>query len=330
MPKKLFLPLIIALSIAFTSCETDVDINADWKEITIVYGLLNQQDATHYLRINKAFLGGNALEIAKIADSSSYGGVLDVKLQGINLSSNQIVQEINFDTITINNKDTGTFYNPYMLVYKASAQLDPALSYSLLIRNTTNGHEITGQTKLINDFAITKPPSGGKATFVRGFTTEFAWRNAVNGKRYQPAIRFHYAEIPAGTTDTIAKYIDWTLPVQFAEDISGTGSQSLDVNNDGFYAFINNTIKPREFNGKRICGTVDFIVSAAGIEYDTYMRVNGPSNSLVQDKPEYTNLTNGFGVLSSRLTISKERRLSPLSEDEIILLGLGFVKNPNL
>ncbi|NCA85018.1 MAG: DUF4249 family protein [Clostridia bacterium] len=330
MLKKLLLLLLIPLSIAFTSCETDVDINADWEEITIVYGLLNQQDDVHYLRINKAFLGGNALEIAKIADSSSYGGVLEVKLQGINLNSNQVVQEINFDTITINNKDTGTFYNPYMLVYKATTQLDPALSYSLMIRNTTNGREITGQTKLISDFAITNPPGGGKQYFAPGFTTKLAWNNAKNGKRYQPSIRFHYAELPAGTTDTIAKYIDWLLPVQFAEDLSGTGSQSIEVNNDGFYAFINNTIKPRDYSGKRICGTVDFMVAAAGIEYDTYMRVNGPSNSLVQDKPEYTNINNGFGILSSRLNISKERRLSPLSEDEILLLGLGFVKNPNL
>jgi hypothetical protein len=330
MFKKLLLLFLIPLSITFSSCETDVDINADWKEITIVYGLLNQQDATHYLRINKAFLGGNAMEIAKIADSSSYGGSLEVKLQGINLNNNQVVQEIKFDTITINDKDTGIFYNPYMLVYKATAQLNPDLRYSLLVTNTTSGMEISAQTELIADFGITKPPSGGKATFAPGFTTEFAWRTAVNGKRYQPTIRFHYMELPSGSSDTIYKFIDWTLPAQFAEDLSGNVTQSIEVSNDGFYAFINNTVKPREFNGKRLCGVVDFMVAAAGIEYDTYLRVNEPSNSLVQDKPEYTNINNGFGVLSSRLNISKDRHLSPLAEDEILLLGLGFVKNLNL
>lgn len=330
MLKKLLHLLFIPLFITFSSCETDVDVNTDWEEITIVYGLLNQQDDTHYLRINKAFLGGNALEIAKIADSSSYGGALEVKLQGINLNNNQVMQELNFDTITINNKDTGIFYNPYMLVYKASAQLDPDLSFSLLIRNTTNGREITGHTKLISDFSITKPPAGGKATFVPGFTTEFAWRNATNAKRYQPTIRFHYFEIPAGTADTVYKFIDWRLPVQFADDVSGIGSQSITVINDQFYSTINNSVKPRSYNGKRYCSTVDFMVAAAGIEYDTYMRVNGPSNSLVQDRPEYTNINNGFGVLSSRLNITKNRPLHPLAEDEIILLNLGFEKNVNL
>jgi hypothetical protein len=330
MLKKLQLLLFISLFIAFSSCETDVDVNAEWEEITIVYGLLNQQDASHYLRINKAFLGGNVFEVAKIADSSSYGGMLEVKLQGINLNNNQVVQEISFDTITINNKDTGTFYNPYMLVYKASAPLDPDLSYSLMIRNIISGKEITAQTKLISDFLITKPLGGGKAAFAPGFTTEFTWRNAVNGKRYQPAIRFHYFELPAGTTDTIPRFIDWVLPVRFAEDISGTGTQTMEVNNDGFYTFIDDNIEPRDYNGKRLCGTVDFMVAAAGLEYDTYLRVNGPSNSLVQDKPEYTNVSNGFGVFSSRLNISKERRLSPLAEDLILLLEIDFVKNPNL
>lgn len=330
MLKKLLLLLLIPTSIIFSSCETDVDVNADWEEITIVYGLLNQQDDTHYLRINKAFLGDNALEIAQIADSSSYGGALEVKLQGINLNNNQVMQEISFDTITISNKDTGIFYNPYMLVYKASAQLDPALSYSLLIRNTTNGREITAQTKLITEFAITKPPSGGRANFAPGFTTEFAWRNAENGKRYQPTIRFHYFEMPAGTADTVHKFIDWRLPVQFADDIFGNGSQTIAVNNDAFYSFINNNVKPRDYDGKRFCSTVDFMVAAAGIEYDTYMRVNGPSGSLVQDKPEYTNINNGFGVLSSRLNISKDRHLHPLAENEILQMGLGFEKNVNL
>ena len=61
------------------SCETDFDINADWKDITVVYGALNQNDSIHYLRIQKAFLGkGNVMQMALEPDSNLYPGNINV------------------------------------------------------------------------------------------------------------------------------------------------------------------------------------------------------------------------------------------------------------
>ena len=54
MKKSLLLSLIVSLVLIFPACETDVDVNAEWEEITIVYGLLSQNDQEHYFRINKA------------------------------------------------------------------------------------------------------------------------------------------------------------------------------------------------------------------------------------------------------------------------------------
>jgi hypothetical protein len=320
--------LLLILPFLFISCETDVDINADWQETTIVYGLFNQQDSVHYLRINKAYLGGNALEVAKIADSSSYMGMLDVKLIGINVIDT--VQTIVFDTVTISNKDTGEFYNPYMLVYKATATLNPDYRYFLKISNTISGVEVTGETNLIKDFPISKPPSGGKQNFLRDYNTTIEWDNAVNAKIYEVYLRFNYSEVASGSTDTIHKFIDWPLGSRNAENISGNGTQTVDFANNGFYDFITDDVKPTQFNGLRLARNIDYIVVAGGVEYDTYLRVNGPSYSLVQDRPEYTNIQNGFGLISSRFAVVKNRQLSPLTEDEIILLGLQFVKNPDL
>jgi hypothetical protein len=216
-----------------------------------------------------------------------------------------------------------------MLVYKGIGDLDQELTYKLNVKNTVSGKEVTASTKLIEDFLISRPPGGGKATFRRNFTTLFKWYNPINAKRFEPKIRFHYYEIASGSSDTIPKFIDWALPAQFADNI-GEGFQEIDVSNNGFYDFIQNNVKPAEFFGNRLCGMVEFIVTAGGEEYDTYLRVNGPSFSLVQDRPEYTNVENGFGLLSSRYITTKTRRLHPEAEDEILLLGLGFVPNPGL
>ena len=45
--------------ILFSGCDNEVDINADWKETIVVYGLLNPNDSIQYIKVNKAFLNEN-------------------------------------------------------------------------------------------------------------------------------------------------------------------------------------------------------------------------------------------------------------------------------
>jgi hypothetical protein len=71
---KISLLLIFTAFLIFTSCETDFDVNADWKETTVVYGLLDQSIDTQSVIIYKAFLGNeSAYVLAQEADSIYYG-----------------------------------------------------------------------------------------------------------------------------------------------------------------------------------------------------------------------------------------------------------------
>lgn len=325
MKKTLLISLLVSLIMVFPSCETDFEVNADWEEITIIYGLLNQEDTAHYFRINKAFLGGNALEIAKIEDSSSYKNDLEVILEGWEGSTKK--QTIVFDTTTISNKDTGTWYNPYMVVYKGVGELNEDYDYKLFVKNTKSGKEMTSETKLIHNFTIEKPNAGGKANFnpdPEALPTKFSWKNGVNAMRYEPLLRFYYFEVPIGTTDTIPKFVDWNQATQTA---TSAAEVEIFVNGSAFYTVIASKIEP-DFSGVRLAGTVDYIVSAAGEEYDTYLNVNEPSTSLVQDRPEYTNINNGFGLMSSRYQVNRIKNLHADTEANLINMNLGFVKSP--
>lgn len=63
--------LMLLSSLALGACSTDINVNAPWKEETIVTGLIDPNDTVHYLRIHKAFLdpNRNALVVAQIRDS---------------------------------------------------------------------------------------------------------------------------------------------------------------------------------------------------------------------------------------------------------------------
>ena len=73
---------LLVFSMVFMACETDFDVNANWKEVTVVYGLLDQSEQEQYIKINKAYLGeGDALQLATIADSVNYDpSDLEVKI----------------------------------------------------------------------------------------------------------------------------------------------------------------------------------------------------------------------------------------------------------
>jgi len=44
--------LLFIVGIGTTSCENDFEINADWKETIIIYGLLDPMDSVQEIQIN--------------------------------------------------------------------------------------------------------------------------------------------------------------------------------------------------------------------------------------------------------------------------------------
>ena len=77
--------LFVCFLIVFSSCETDFDVNAEWDDVTIVYGLLDPNNEIQLIKINKAYLGaGDAIQMASVSDSLNYTpSDLDVKLYRI-------------------------------------------------------------------------------------------------------------------------------------------------------------------------------------------------------------------------------------------------------
>lgn len=334
--KKNIRPLFLFfIPFLFVSCETDFNVISDYKEVAIVYGLLDQSDSVHYLRINKAFLGeGNALVYAQVADSSSFGADINVILTETTPSGNK--QEISFDTITLYSKEPGDFYSPGQLFYSSDAKLNENNTYELKVSSKKTSYEVSSQTNLIHNFSITKPASGAKTlSFKRSITTaqKFAWRNAENGKRYQFSFVFNYKELGL-SGDTTYRTLEWIFPDKTTENTDGTGESDIAYLNEDFYKLCENKIPystsaTEEAVIKRFASICDLKVTAIGDEFNTYLEANGPTTGVLMEKPNYSNITNGLGLLSCRYQI---HRLITLSAETILDLStttnLKFVK-PN-
>jgi len=282
MKNILRLLLLLAVTGSTVSCKTDFDVIADYKEVAIVYGLLNQNDTIHYLRINKAFLGeGNALVYARIPDSSSYGANIDVIL--IETTPSGLKKEIVFDTVTLCNKEKGdsVFYYPCQLFYRANTILNPDNTYDLKITNKKTGNIVTAKTNLIGNFNFTEPSASSKfLSLKRSITTPhtIAWVNAKNGKRYQLVIHFNYQEC-TGPGDTTLHHIDWILPSVFSDKLDGNGESELVFLNEDFYKLCEKSIPYSDAAledavRSRYSANCDLEMSVIGEEFSTYLDVN--------------------------------------------------------
>jgi hypothetical protein len=305
--------LILPLLLITWSCEENFDVNAPYKDITIVFGLLDPGEDTVFLKINKAFLGdGNVLEMAKIEDSSIYVTGLQATIE--EWENGGLIKSYPLDTITIKNKEEGTFYNPYQIIYYTT--YEPATSREYRLKVEVNNREVTAVTNLVNDFSITKPNSGSQTVqFKKGNEGEIAWSSAKYGKRYEVVIRINYKEVLFDSPDTIFKYIDWGMGTKKSASDKGGEDMVIKYSNDGFYNILHDQVPyddpaVEENVRERYTNSVDFIIAVAADDLNIYMEVNEPSNSIVQERPEFSNVSNGMGIFSSRFKNMRTKKIA--------------------
>lgn len=325
---RLLLLFLIPVSFIL-SCKKELNLNADWKDVTIVYGIMNQLDSSHYIKITKAFLGpGNALQYAQIPDSSNYHMKLNVTLEA--WSGSNLVAFYPFDTTTINDKDSGVFYFPNQLLYVNDSILNPDYEYKLVIVNPETQEVISSQTPLISSFHVEKPFFYQTISFDVGKNSKTEWTSAAGGKRYQVFVRFYYQEtsIP-DPSQSVEKYLDWVIvPGKLSKTDEGGELLEASYSNDAFYSMLHTNLEVNP-DLERAARYLQYHFIVAANDLNTYIEVSQPSNSIIQEKPSFSNIENGIGLFSSRFVqVIDSIQVSQRTLDEIrtnpLTSNLGF------
>ena len=317
---------ILCFSLVLNSCSEKIDIIGDFKETAVIYGLLNQADTLHYVKITRAFIGpGDATQIAQIDDSSYFDQIDATISEELN---NVVIRTWQLKDTLIQDKNTnGVFYGPIQKVYYfktlATGQNEVQMissnpSFSSLNRNAiyklkvivNNGEfEVNGETELARGLST----NAGSQNFIFKFADNpgeyisssiLASTGVSDGNSFvvNTKLDVEYNEY-IGNNKTL-KSFSWVLG---EADVKPNTSKTFVALGQTFYNLIKSNvvadpqITRRTFNGIRIT-----LTSGAEDLYN-YMVVNKPSSSLAQTKPSYTNLTvtNGkrvIGIFSSRQT----------------------------
>ncbi len=312
--------IIILLSISYSSCNKEFELLDPYKDIPIVYGLIDANDSISYIRIQKAYLSDDdVLNDAQISDSNLYKHKLDVSIK----SGNRV---INFDTITIQNKEEGTFFNADYPIYYAITKdlLDVNQPLNLEIKNPKSGNIAKSTAHLMDASLVDIIRPTFYITLSKN--TRIEYKTATDIRFYQLVVRFHYMEmLPNDSSSQVYKYVD--LMSEIKQSYNGLGGESMDfiLRSNIFLGNLLNHISPTT-ELERYLGRIDLIINTTEEAFYTYQQLVQPDPSILEQPRNYTNIKNGYGIFVGTSSITRTVRVEVPSKPYIMNLeGLNFV-----
>lgn len=315
--------LLLCFCFAFSACETDFEVISDWKEIPIVYGVLDQSQSVQYIKINKAFLGEvDALEAAQVADSLYFPESMSVRLKSFRFTGNVTPNNYNVNTEVdfVNNdllervtlesegieKEEGTFANDPAYVYKYTRELNEEYGY-LLEFTTPQGNVVKAYTPIVEEFNIIKPSEDQQ--FDLEITSnktdwEVRWNNAENAAIFDITMKFDYYEAPTSNIDDKTFKTIYYTPIRNFDVVTNSINSnyySRLISKDAFYAYLNSVIE-EDASLVRVISDIEFIIYGASEEMKNYINANAAQTGINagQVKPEYSNIDGGIGLFTTR------------------------------
>tara|TARA_B100001115_G_C15804796_1_gene398353 strand:- start:161 stop:1186 length:1026 start_codon:yes stop_codon:yes gene_type:complete len=300
-----FFSLLILILCIFSSCDNSFEVNSNWEEVTIVYGLLDagNSNSLQEVRINKAFLGQmDAYQMAKYKDSINFDTT------NLNVTIYKIKNNTFIDSVTLHPEITvrnGDVFNDTLVTYKFFKDnfLQSSSSYELRIRNKNSQNVVSSFTNIIPNFSWgTQFKPFYNIGFYKNDLSDFDdkqinWRNVDYGQIYQLNLEFNYSEINQISGETTFHSLDWIQPIE----IYTSGEMSTKLEGDLFFKFLKDNIQKNN-DVERVFESIYIEMTVGTEELNTYINVNKPITGIVQERPVYTNIINGIGLFSSRYT----------------------------
>jgi len=315
---KLFPFFYIFLFLTLFSCKEDIELVGEFKETALVYGVLDQADSVHFIKINRAFIGpGNALEFAKIPDSSYFENLSATITEKLN--GNVVRSWTLNDTLLDNKSENGIFYAPTQKVYYfengSLGGLNTDAIYHLEIvinEGAAKEFKVTGETNLVNGLASSLSNTNSSFQFLDNQkvlkTFPVIASSIGNSSIINISLKLNFDEYKTNN-DTNNVVIDWNLG-----ESEVTSSYSAIIQGQRFYELIKENITQDNLINKRQFQSIEIIITGGSSDLNTYINSNKPSSTLTQSKPNFTNLSTNskntvVGIFTSRQTLTIKKVL---------------------
>ncbi|MBR1798326.1 MAG: DUF4249 family protein [Bacteroidales bacterium] len=305
--RSLALPCVL---LCLASCDVEFSPNAQWKDVPVIYCVLDQDDDTSWVRVQRCYLeDGDIYTPARISDSTNYPqGSISVRLDVYH--TNNIIDTIPFTYIE-KDIDDGQFAasNQPMFYAVTTGRLTNAESYQLkLYKNTDAGRELMAEAATLPVIPPDRSPiirdiGDNHNRQVFGFydrsgsdnsSCHIEWYTYKNARVYQPRVRFYYGV----NNDTLS--IDLMCGRVRTQSLSAT-TQSTNYSRETFLTDLKGALESNPA-AKKYLKSVDIYLLVCNEDLNAYMISMENRTDADQSKQIYTNVTGGLGIFAARST----------------------------
>ena len=174
----------------------------------------------------------------------------------------------------------------------------------------------------MNDFQINGPDANPATAMnfvvASGYTNyTLNWNSGTDSRRYEVSYRFNYSEVRG--VDTTDKSFTRSMGTFATTNADGGEEMSATIGGEDFFQGISNLVEEDPTVTKRIFTGIDFLFAVAGEDFNTYLELSEPISGIVEDRPTFTNIQNGYGLFSSRYFKQVTgKKLGDLSLNELL------------
>lgn len=306
---------LLALALILASCDNEIDINAEYQDLTIIYGMLDPDADTNYVRIQRGYLGDAAASASFNASDSLYydSADIDVVIREYNPGENNALREAPLVYDDSKNLEPGTFTAEGFHLYRLPADFNISRNkeYEVIVYRLKDGTRASARTGIVGTIDLNQPREPLNQRFYDG-RIEFDVEQNLNGSNpqatlkmaaYQVVLYFHYKEVNLNTKTEVFKTEEIRLPLEE----STFDEQNLLFSGNQLNAALAGRIEAdpskrilRFFQG------LDLRIIGASEELMTYIDLSRPSTGVNQNRPQYQQVVNGTGILSSRTEVFRD------------------------
>ncbi len=332
--KKIIIPFLALLALAvLPGCSEKFKVAAPYKNITVIYGLLDRNDTAHYIRIQKAFLDDNksALTMAQVSDSNFYNNI-NVRIERLTLATLEVFDTIHLNKVNLDNegypKAPGTFFTAPNYAYKFTDVLDPYYIYRIVVTNNATGDADSAEASVIDDKNISSfyiyLLDDTTATHQQMDFSSLAQNQKINVQGYYTAVpgyTYRNQPTPVAVVQSFIRFF-WVdsvgvpggakTPNYYDFDLGYTGvtpanltAFNYNVKNADVFNALTTGMGAAPTNIYRLMDRAELFVYLGTSDFNTYVTIQslqgtGLTGNEVQ--PVYTNITgkNVLGLYTSR------------------------------
>jgi hypothetical protein len=289
---------LISLGFLFVSCDNELVVTDEWKDIPVVWGLVSKSDTAHYIRVEKAYLDPttSALAIARFPDSLYYENAV-VTLKRISSGQVFTLNRVDGD-LEGYPREGGIFAETPNYLYKIKANVINIMigeKYEFGLSREDEPEQVIAETIILPKPVLRNPNPGVLLPFRSNSTYTFTWNAIPDAGIFDLHLTFHFRERSPETGNLfVPRSVSWPL-------VRSAVSTEFAMNGSDFYNSLKAYIA-QNIMATRIFDSVDIELWCGGKELEEYIKITQANTGITstQEIPGYTNLSEGIGLFTSR------------------------------